>query len=130
MAGCRVTADDVTPRELHSLQGRILHYSYAIRYMRIVATKVYCSLGAVPETVYDTPVAVDNAMRDLARNARDVVQRFQAVGRQLWPRTPLSSKLSLFREFLLRPVVGGLLFLLTWDASPHAPLPPHAPLQW
>ena len=107
-------AGEVTPRELDSIQGRILHYSYAIRYLRVVATQVYCVLGSVPESEYDTPVAVDDEMRSLAGEARLVVEQFQAVGRPLWPRVPSS----LYREFLHRPVVGGLSFSLTWDASP------------
>ena len=88
---------EVTPRELDSVQGRILHYSYAIRYLRVVATQVYCVLGSVPETEYDTPVAVGDEMRSLVGEARLVVERFQGVGRPLWPRVPSS----LYREFLL-----------------------------
>ena len=118
LVGCLdswAAAERITPRELDSVQGRVLHYSYAIRYLRIVATQVYCLLGSVPETKYDSPVAVDDEMRDLAREARFIVERFQSSGRPLWPRVPSS----LYREFLLRPVVGGLSFSLTWDASPH-----------
>ena len=99
-----------------SIQGRILHYSYAFRYLWVVATQVYCVLGSVPDTEYDMPVAVDDEMRSLAGEARLVVERFQAVGRPLWPRVPSS----LYREFLYRPVVGGLSFSLTWDISPQS----------
>lgn len=69
-------------------------------------TEVYCLLGSVPEAVYNTLVAVDEEMRDLGREARFIVERFQVSGQQLWPRFPSS----LCKEFLFRPLVGVLSF--------------------
>ena len=53
-------------------------------------------------------------MRDLAREVASIVERFHAAGRPLWGRVPSS----LPRVFLSGPVIGGLSFVLTWDASP------------
>ena len=110
-----LVAEEITPREVDSLQGQILPYSYAIRYLRIVATQVYCLLGSVPEAVYydrDKPVAVDDEMRDLEREEGSLYRhRFQASGRPLSPRVPSS----LYREFLLWPLDGVLSFSLTLD---------------
>ena len=104
----------ITPRELDSIQGRTLHYSYAIRYLRVIATQIFCLLGSVPEERYDQPVAVTKAMRDLAAEAHMVVQRFHGAGRPLWGRVASS----LYSAFLTGPTLGGLAFALTWDASP------------
>ena len=106
---------EITPRELASIQGRVLHYSFAIRYLRIVSTEIFCLLGPVPESDYDRPVPVSEEMRCLAREAVAVVERFHSAGRPLWARVPSS----MLRVFLKEPVVGGLSFVLTWDASPH-----------
>ena len=89
-------------------------HGHVILSKNLVTSIVERVLRSVPETEYDTPVAVDDEMRSLAGEARLVVEQFQAVGRPLWPRVPSS----LYREFLHRPVVGGLSFSLTWDASP------------
>jgi hypothetical protein len=74
----------------------------------------------MPESEYDRPVMVSQEMRCLAREASAVVQRFHSAGRPLWARVPSS----MLRVFLREPAVGGLSFVLTWDASPHgwAPL--------
>ena len=106
---------EITPRALDSIQGRVLHYSYAIRYLRVVATQISSLLGPVPDEAYDRPVAVDDAMRAIAREAQLLVERFHPAGRPIWGRVPSS----LLRVFLSEPAVGGLSFLLTWDASPH-----------
>lgn len=105
---------EVTPRALDSIQGRVLHYSYAIRYLRVVATQIYCLLGSVPDDLYDRPVAVGAEMRALAQEASMLVERFHSAGRPIWGRVPSS----LLRVFQLEPAVGGLSFVLTWDASP------------
>jgi hypothetical protein len=107
--------EEITPRGLASIQGRVLHYSFAIRYLRIVSTQIFCLLGPVPESEYDRPVLVSEEMRCLAREASTVVQRFHSAGRPLWARVPSS----MLRVFLREPAVGGLSFVLTWDASPH-----------
>ena len=109
-----IEMDWVTPRQLDSIQGRTLHYSFAIRYLRVVATQVFCLLGTVQEPLYDTPVAVTSEMRELALEAHMIVQRFHNAGRPLWGRIGST----LYRTFLEEPVVGGLAFALTWDASP------------
>ena len=108
------SASDVTPRELDGVQGRLMHYSFAIRHLRVVATQVFCLLGVVPEALYDVRVEVGKDMRELADEAELVVRMFHASGRPLWPRVASS----LLREFAKGPVEGGLSFTLTWDASP------------
>ena len=35
------------------VQGRLMHYSFAIKHLRVVATQVFCLLGVVPEELYD-----------------------------------------------------------------------------
>ena len=105
---------EITPRELDSIQGRVLHYSYAIRYLRVAATQIYCLLGSVPEDLYDRPVPAGPEMRELAREVASTVERFHAAGRPLWGRVPSS----LHRVFLSGPAIGGLSFVLSWDASP------------
>jgi hypothetical protein len=55
---------EILPRELASIQERVLHYSFAIRYcyLRIVSTQIFCLLGPVPEPEYDRPVPVSEEM--------------------------------------------------------------------
>jgi hypothetical protein len=79
---------EITPRKLDSIQGRVLHYSYTIRYLRVAATQIYCLLGSVPEDLYDLPVPAGPEMRDLAR---EVVERFHAAGRPLGARAFLAA---------------------------------------
>lgn len=105
---------EITPQALASIQGRILHHSFAIRYLRVVTTQVYCLLGPVPDDEYERPVAVDSSMRALAQEALMIVERFHRAGKPFWGRVPSS----LLRVFLAEPAVGGLGFVLTWDASP------------
>jgi hypothetical protein len=80
-----------------------------------LSTQIFCLLGPVPDSEYDRPVPVSDEMHCLAREASTVVERYQSAGRPLWARV-LSSMLTVF---LKEPVVGGLSFVLTWDASPH-----------
>jgi hypothetical protein len=108
------SAETITARQLDGVQGRLMHYSFAIKHLRVVATQVFCLLGVVPEEQYDTPVPVSREMRELADEATFVVERYQEFGRPLWPRVASS----LEREFEAVPTVGGLGFKISWDASP------------
>ena len=109
------SAEEISPRGLDGVQGRVMHYSFATRHLRVVATQVFCLLGVVPEEVYDEPVLVSDEMRTLAEEAESIVRSFHAAGRPLWPRVASS----LLREFERGQGAGGLSFTLTWDASPH-----------
>jgi hypothetical protein len=106
---------EITQRGLASIQGRVLHYSFAISYLRIVSTQIFCLLGPVPESECDRPVPVSDEMRCLAREASTVVERFHSAGCPLWARVPSL----MLRVFLKATAVGGLSFVLTFDASPH-----------
>ena len=80
-----------------------MHYSFAVRHLRVVATQVFCLLGVVPEESYDEPVTVSAEMRLLADEAEFIVRTFHAAGRPLWPRVASS----LLREFERGPSEGG-----------------------
>ena len=103
----------ITARELDSIKGRVLHYSYCIRHLRVLATEIECLLGPVGEADYDRKVAVTGEMRGLAREIRMVVERFSAQGVPLWPPVPSSA----YAAFL-RGDERQVFFSLTWDASP------------
>lgn len=108
-----LAATCVTPRELDSLRGRVLHYSAAIRHLRVHATALGRFVGPVDDDAYDRPVAVTDEMRQLGGEVVDVIERYHDRGMPLWP--PVAS--TLYR-LMLDQRAGAPVFALTWDASP------------
>jgi hypothetical protein len=103
-----------TMRELDSAKGRFLHYSIAIRHLRVLVTELGCLMGPVVESSYDIRRPAPAGLAALALEIGETIRRFAPAGRPLWPPVPSSA----YAAFL-RGDERVLFFSLTWDASPN-----------
>jgi hypothetical protein len=102
-----------TMRRLDSIKGRLLHYSAAVRHLRILVTELARLMGPVEETSYDLPRPAPPGLPELADECADVIRRFAPSGVPLWPAVPSSAYAALLAGGTVTPY-----FVLTWDASP------------
>ena len=117
-------------RDLDRVKGRLLHYSAAIRHLRIRVTEMQRLMGpqsragltdAVPPSAY-APTASDHydqlnplpaGLVELAVEMDDLITRYGPLGSPLWP--PVASSAY---AVLLSGEEQALYCSLTWDASP------------
>jgi hypothetical protein len=103
-----------SPRELDRIKGRFLHYSAAIRHLRIRVTELHRLMGPPPaDEAYDFPRALPDGIAALADEMADVVRRYGPLGAPLWPPVASSAYAA-----LLSGEERSLFCALTWDASP------------
>jgi hypothetical protein len=74
-------------RELDSIKGRLLHYSAAVRHLRVLVTEFQRLMGPVPEEEYDDIGPGPAGLVDLSAEMCGVLARYAPVGRPLWPPT-------------------------------------------
>jgi hypothetical protein len=117
-------------RDLDRIKGRLLHYSQAIRHLRIRITEMQHCMG--PQVVehpdaafaprsfartasasYDWPAPLPAGLAALATEMDALLVRYGPLGVPLWPRVPSSAYAA-----LLSGEEKSLLCALTWDASP------------
>jgi hypothetical protein len=103
-----------TTRELDSIKGRLLHYSAAVRHLRMPIAELQRLIGPVPEEQYDDARPAPAGLAELSAELCDIlrVQRYAQVGCPLWP--PLASSAY---GALLRGEQQTVFCALTWDAS-------------
>ena len=102
-----------TLRELDSVKGRLLHYSAAIRHLRVRVTELARVMGPISEELYDVPFPASPELVALSSELCTVIERYAPLGSPLWPPVPSSA----YRA-LLRGEETAVFFALTWDASP------------
>ena len=103
-----------SPRDLDRVKGRFLHYSQAIRHLRIRVTEMQRLMGPVAlGEAYDSPGPLPTGLAELAAEMGAVVGRFGSVGTPLWPAVASSAYSS-----LLSGEERRLFCSLTWDSSP------------
>jgi hypothetical protein len=127
-ADLRTTTELWSMRDLDRVKGRLLHYSTAIRHLRIRVTEMQCLMGPLPEddgpshpspfsrtvsALYDRPAPIPAGLAELAAEVDALVERYGPLGVPLWP--PVAS--SAYAK-LLSGEERALLCGLTWDASP------------
>ena len=103
-----------SPRELDSIHGRMLHYSAAIRHLRILVTEMRCLLGPKDEASYDWPGSAPAGLPELAVEMRAIIVRYGSAGCPLWPPVASSAYAA-----LLCGEEKVLFCSVTWDASTH-----------
>ena len=103
-----------TLRQLDSIKGRLLHYSAAIRHLRVRVTELARVMGPISEELYDVPALASPDLVALSAELCSVIRRYAPCGRPLWPPVPSSA----YRA-LLRGEETIVFFALTWDASPY-----------
>jgi hypothetical protein len=101
-------------RELDSVKGRMLHYSAAVRHLRILVTEMGRLLGPSAEDSYDRPGPAPAGLPELAMEMRAVLLRYGPAGCPLWPPVASSAYAA-----LLCGEETSLFCALTWDASTH-----------
>jgi hypothetical protein len=99
-------------RELDSIKGRLLHYSAAVRHVRVLVAELQCLVGSVPEAQYDEVRPAPAGLAELSAELCGVLQRYGPAGCPLWP--PLASSAY---GALLRGEEQAVFCALTWDAS-------------
>ena len=99
-------------RELDSIKGRLLHYSAAIRHLRVLITEMQRLMGPVPEEEYDDIGPAPEGLVALSAELCSVLERYAPAGCPLWP-PPASSAYAA----LLRGDAPALYCAVTWDAS-------------
>jgi hypothetical protein len=106
-----------SPRELDSIHGRLLHYSAAVRHLRILVTEMARMQGPSTEESYDWPGPGPTGLPELATEMRDVLLRYGSAGCPLWP--PVAS--SAYAALLCGEdsEEQALFCSVTWDASTH-----------
>ena len=119
-----------TPRDLDRIKGRLLHYSTAIRHLRIRVTEMQRCMGPLEaddsdaasgpspfaRTVsahYDRPAPVPSGLPALAAEMDDLLARYGPLGVPLWPHVASSAYAA-----LLSGEEKSIFCALTWDASP------------
>ena len=100
-------------RDLDRIKGRMLHYSAAVRHLRIRVTELQSLMGPVPEDGYDHPKPGPAGLAELAADMAGVIRRYGPLGSPLWP--PVASSAY---GALLSGEERHLFCALTWDASP------------
>ena len=101
-------------RELDSIRGRLLHYSAAIRHLRVRVTELGRLMGPSLEgtPAYDRPARAPAGVSELAAEMQGVITRYGPAGCPLWPPVASSAYAS-----LLCGEERHLFCSLTWDAS-------------
>ncbi len=119
-----------SPRDLDRIKGRLLHYSQAIRHLRIRITEMQCCMGPLEaddsdasirpspfartaSAYYDRPAPAPAGLAELAAEMDALLVRYGPLGVPLWPRVASSAYAA-----LLSGEEKSLLCPLTWDASP------------
>jgi hypothetical protein len=101
-----------SPRDLDRVKGRFLHYSQAIRHLRIRVTEMQHLMGPVAlGQAYDSPGPLPTGLAELAAEMGEVVGRFGSVGTPLWPAVASSAS---SYSFLLSGEERRLFCSLTW----------------
>ena len=100
-------------RDLDRVKGRLLHYSSAIRHLRIRVTEMQRLMGPVSEAIYDRAGPPPAGLAELAAEMRDIILRYGPSGTPLWPPVASSAYAS-----LLSGEEQLLFCAVTWDASP------------
>ncbi len=73
-----------SPRDLDRVKGRFLHYSQAVRHLRIRVTEMQRLMGPVAlGAAYDSPGPLPTGLAELAAEMGAVVERFGSVGSAL-----------------------------------------------
>jgi hypothetical protein len=119
-----------SPRDLDRIKGRLLHYSTAIRHLRIRVTEMQRCMGPLEagdsdaasgpspfartaSAHYDRPAPVPAGLPALAAEMDDLLARYGPLGVPLWPHVASSAYAA-----LLSGEEKSLFCALTWDASP------------
>ena len=76
-------------RELDSVKGRLLHYSAAIRHLRVRVTELARVMGPISEELYDVPTLASPELVALSAELCSVIRRYAPLGSPLWPPRPL-----------------------------------------
>jgi hypothetical protein len=119
-------------RDLDRIKGRLLHYSTAIRHLRICVTKMQCCMGPLEaddsdaaswpspfartaSAHYDSdrPAPAPAGLPELAAEMNDLLSRYGPLGVPLRPHVASSAYAA-----LLSGEEKSLFCALTWDASP------------
>jgi hypothetical protein len=117
------------PRVLDRVKGRLLHYSQAIRHLRICITEMQRCMGPLEaddsdasirpspfartaSEHYDRPAPAPAGLDELAAEMDALLVRYGPLGVPLWPRVDSSAY-----GALLSGEEKSLLCALTWDAS-------------
>jgi hypothetical protein len=99
-------------RELDSIKGRLLHYSAAVRHLRVLVTELQRLMGSTPAEEYDDIGPAPEGLAELSAEMCGVLARYGPAGCPLWP-PPASTAYAA----LLRGEAPALYCALTWDAS-------------
>ncbi len=85
--------------ELDSVKGRLLHYSAAVRHLRVLVTDIMMQriMGPVPEEEYDDIGPAPEGLAALSAELRSVLTRYAPVGCPLWPPPASSAYAALLR---------------------------------
>ncbi len=119
-----------SPRDLDRIKGRLLHYSTAIRHLRIRVTEMQRCMGPLEaddsdtasrpspfartaSAHYDRPALAPAGLPALAAEMDDLLARYGSLGVPLWPHVTSSAYAA-----LLSGEEKSLFCALTWDASP------------
>ena len=115
LAACEVlgATSSWTLRALDSVKGRLLHYSAAIRHLRVLVSELGRLMGPVSEELYDVPMPAPAGLAELAVELADCIARFAPSGSPLWPAIPSSAYSALLSGSEMQAFCS-----LTWDASP------------
>ena len=99
-------------RDLDRIKGRLLHYSVAVRHLRVLVVELQRLMGSVPEELYDEVRPAPAGLAALSAETCHILRRYGPPGCPLWP--PLAS--SAYGSFL-RGEEQAVFCALTWDAS-------------
>ncbi len=97
---------------LDSIKGRLLHYSVAIRLLRIRVAELALSIGQIAEAFYDQPRPAPTGLQELDADCADLIWCFAPSGVQLWPAVPSSAYAAMLTGAKETPFCA-----LNWDAS-------------
>jgi hypothetical protein len=74
-----------TTRELDSIKGLPLHYSAAVRHLRVLIAELQRLIGPVPEEQYDDVQPAPVGLAELSAEMCSILQSYAPVGCPLWP---------------------------------------------
>jgi hypothetical protein len=79
------------------LKGRLLHYSAAVRHLRVLVTELQRLMGPVPEEEYDDIGPAPDGLAGLSAEMCGVLARYVPAGRPLWPPPASTAYAALLR---------------------------------
>lgn len=110
-------------RGLAKIRGKAMHFSIAIRYLRVLIPEISLALGTEADpgdddgdsgVDWDREIPTTDALIDLGREMVKVIEKGAAEGVEMWPLHPST----LYGRFLRRRYGDMRMFVLTWDAGP------------